>query len=52
MEIQTELLVADLAKKVKEGLISYESPNLEADIRSAVMLAQSDRKSTRLNSSH
>ena len=41
MEISTELLVADLAQKLRRGLIETHGPNLEADIRAAVVLAQS-----------
>ena len=41
MEISTELLVADLAQKLRRGLIDPHGPNLEADIRGAIVLAQS-----------
>ena len=40
MEISTELLAADLAKKLSSGLIEPHGANLEDDIRAAVVLAQ------------
>ena len=40
MEVSTELLVADLAQKLRRGLIDPHGPNCEDDIRSAVMLAE------------
>ena len=43
MEISTELLVADLAQKLRRGLIEPHGPNLEADIRAAIVLAKQDR---------
>lgn len=46
MEISTELLVADLAQKLRRGLIETHGPNLEADIRAAVVLAQQEELPT------
>ena len=40
MEISTELLVADLAQKLRRGLIDPHGPNLEDDLRAAIVLAQ------------
>ena len=40
MEISTELLVADLAQKLRRGLIDSHGANIEADIRGAIVSAQ------------
>ena len=42
MEISTELLVADLAQKLRRGLIKPHGLNLEDDIRAAIVLAQKE----------
>ena len=52
MEISTELLVADLAQKLRRGLIDPHGPNLEADIRAAVVLAQSPTEKIELYLAH
>lgn len=44
MKINLELLVADLAMKIRSGLLDKHSPNLEDDLRGAIKLHE--RKET------